>query len=316
MASGPTNERGGGIAFEENAAAFTVLVRRQPSPGSADAKADPRRQFWSGFEYRRSVSSVDADLPALFEQELRTNFDRAMTRQAFAFRRARAAETGDSSNLPPPASFAFRVGEFRYGSLEFTVGIVGLQALYKYFFSDPALVLAFLEACSPTAFTEALYPFGGLVPSDLNFAVTPAAGLAATLATMPGPGPAAHPVAAGTAGAAPQGWGAVLHKVQSIWWLLPTVLALVVFYIAISAVDAERGRQQARQAALDARAGQLDAALRDRVKELETLTLELAKQLVQAQAKEPCCPACCVPRACASPPVRAASRPPVVSCKS
>jgi hypothetical protein len=314
MASGPTNERGGGIAFEENAAAFSVLVRRrsqatQAPSASGDARSDPRRQFWSGFEYRRAMPSGDADLPDLFEQELRANFDRAMTRQAFVFRRARAAETGDPSNPPPAANFAFRVGEFRYSSLEFTVGIVGLQALYKYFFSDPALVLAFLEACSPTAFAEALYPFGGLVPSDLSFAVTPAAGLAAAMATIP------NAVATGAAAAVPQGWAAVLHKVQSIWWLLPTALALVVFYIAINAVDAERGRQQARQAALDARASQLDGALKDRVKELETLTLELVKQLAQAQAREPCCPACCVPKACATPPVRAASRPPAVACK-
>ena len=187
MASGQSKEIGGGIAFDENVSAFTVLVRRRPKEAvpPVDIQRDLREQFWRGFEYRGRIVDSTSDVePSAFEQALRSNFDRAMTRQAFSFRRARAAEVGDISSPAPPANFAFRVGELRYSSLEFTVGIVGLHALYKYFFSDPTLVLAFLELCSPPAFIDAIQPFGGPVPPDLTFAVAPAAGLAATLSTL------------------------------------------------------------------------------------------------------------------------------------
>jgi len=318
MASGPSSERGGGIAFDENVSSFTVRVIRdsEKTAPSLDSQTDLRKLFWSGFAYQGRFASADgAAEPRLFELQLRSNFDRAMTRQAFDFRRAHAAGVGDLSNAPPPASFAFRVGELRYSSLEFTVGIVGLHALYKYFFSDPTLVLAFLELCSPPAFTEALWPIAGQVPSDLTFAVAPALGLGAALSTLGAQGQGPGTTTLGATPATP-GWPAVLQKAQTFWWLLPTVLALIVLYIAISAVHSERDRQQARQAALDARANQLDGALKERVKALEALPLELIKQLKEVPAKEPCCPACCVAKTCVNPAARPASKPAAASCKS
>lgn len=280
---------------------FTVrVVHRQES-----VTPSPDR-FWEPFRLIVGAESPPgAAVPRSarqFETALLRNFDQALTRRALEFRSVRLKGRAGKEPFDEPAAFAFQPHDLEYGSLTFPVDIVGVAALTRLLFGDPDLVLAFLDTCVPDAFLECV----GAGPANLplQISVTPGETLEAALAAG---GPEA------SQGGGKGTWSDVMAKAQRVFWLLPTVLALLVLYVAAGMLTGERDRIEARYVALDARERQLQTGHEERIAKLEATTLELVKQLrapTDKLAVEACCPVCCLPPKCpAQAPVTPRPKP-------
>lgn len=264
---------------------FAVKVT---TPGRSHPQG--RSDFWDALLSRPAAGAAVA-YDDRFERDLREKFGPKLVNEARLFRESRLKDYPRHGPAGLPG-FSFRVHNIRYGSLFFDVPVIGAGALAKYFFSDPDLVLAFLNTCVPQAFCSSvgMTQRGGVeIEVFENDALINAIQPRVSIDTA-----AAGPPQKAT-------WADVMRRASQIAWLLPIILALAVLYVAAGMLSAERDRIHAREAALDGRTQQLQKSYDERIAKIEALTLDLVKQLRLAEDRksDTCCPVCCpVPQQC------------------
>jgi len=232
---------------------------------------DPRRAFWA---HCLENNEFTEEQIREIERELARRFSNALINEAASFRYARQP----SSDLHPRMAFTFKFENLRYGSLLFDVSILGIGPFMSFFFNNPDVVSAFLELAVPEAVSEAIpYAMRGSRP---GCAVYPNTALEAAFKSVEGnDGQSQSDIPM-------SGWAKVFQLSTRIPFFIPLILSLVVLYVAASFVSGERDRISLRETRLDSREARLDdrekdirSGIEDRTGKLETLTLELVKQL-------------------------------------
>ncbi len=229
------------------------------------------------------------------EAELRTKFPAILARRLVAASGRPAAEAGE---------LRFEVRDIRYGSIEFLIALSSIKAFAGLFAGvPPDLVLKIVETCVVESFRETI---GGRPPSEAT--VTPSSELLLALS------PTASQKKSGS-------WADVLNaSLGKVFWLVPTLLALGAWLVAMSAMDGDAKRAHARESDLAKHYRERESELarnqkvvfdllKERVDKLEALTLDMSKQLGQpADAASTACTACCSTPCCCT--VRTDPKPP------
>ncbi|OXC79339.1 hypothetical protein [Caballeronia sordidicola] len=246
-----------------------------PERGMRDSRVEDRSARFSFWRDILSTYGLDATSevdPGSWETSFRRNFCGSLIKQATAYREARTVESKDGvGSGTPEMAFEFTIDNLRYGSLLFDVSILGIGSFLKFFSDKPELVMSFLEAGVPTAFDDSIgMPSSG----QKDVAIYPSPDFEKALIT-PSDGDPVEPQSP----TKKVTWNDVVQKSSQIAWLLPTVLALVVLYVAMGMTSNEEQHLHARETALDAEAKELRAANNARVEKLDALTLDLIKQL-------------------------------------
>ncbi len=196
--------------------------------------------------------------------------------------------------------FEFKVLELRYGSLLALIGVDQIHAFTAAVASiGPEVLLPLILSCAEETFEEvtgvhrtASEVVPGVVLKSAMNAHQPAA------AAVPQDKPT---------------WGGVIVAMQRSFWLVPLLLALLVLWVAMTALEGHNTRLNERQAKVDEALLAIVEKSATRIDSVETLTVKLIEQLSkerESQAAENCaCTVCCpAPAPCPKPP----GKPPVV----
>jgi len=169
---------------------------------ASDVVADRRAvDFWRSVGFRGEVATAEALLRSAFPRELERRLE-----TAFA-----------TKGVPRPIEpVSLEVLAVRYGSLEFLVGGAGVAAFASMVQSvGPAVALMLIEACVQDSL-EATFDV-----SARDATVQLRSGSFGAPPSTAGPG----------TGAAQGTWGQVLSAAPKVFWLLPTLLALIVLSV-------------------------------------------------------------------------------------
>lgn len=259
--------------------AFT-LVFQSYGLVSADRASD----FWRSIRRQAEnppLAAVDGErlLDANFIDNFRKRLDHVLAA------RLGKEEKADSLDL--------RLLGFRYGSLELLIGSSNLQTLAGLLASwGPGLLTELIQTCGAEAFVEATGASAGEPEVVLS------AEMRAWLHARRGM--EAIDAAPRTTDAKPAAWSGVLTQALRVPWLVPMLLALAVCWVAYSGWIGQLDKVQQREAAFLQAQGAALGAYKDRIAQLEALSLDLLKkqgdpprQPVANPAVCTCVPACC-----------------------
>jgi hypothetical protein len=217
-------------------------------------------------------------------------------RSAFPRELERRLETAFATKgVPRPIEpVSLEVLAVRYGSLEFLVGGAGVAAFASMVQSvGPAVALMLIEACVQDSL-EATFDV-----SARDATVQLRSGSFGAPPSTAGPG----------TGAAQGTWGQVLSAAPKVFWLLPTLLALIVLWVELTGVHSHMERIARRETELGKMQEALSATWEARIKQLEALNADLVKQLRVPPADQKESTACgCIP-CCVNPPACPPSPP-------
>ena len=235
-----------------------------------------RQAFW---QQAKAQPNVDQAMGDEYHARFVANFGKALFEQAMRLRSEKTQRGDASAPASSHPAFEFRVHNVRYGSLLFSVEILGLGSLVKYLLGEPELVLALIHAGVAPAFASATGI--GDAQQRLDFATTLSPQLRSTLMASTSTGAQPNPIRP----AESAGWATVGRLlVQHAPYLMPIVLAFIVLAIAYSGLSLERDRLLARESALGAREGKLIDAATARASALEAVTLQLIEQSSKEKA--------------------------------
>lgn len=228
---------------------------------------DARHRFWSECLNNPATPPSDEDIERL-EQRFRQLFPEALMYQVIEFKRKLQRSHVIQKNM----EFTFKLDNLSYSSLFFDVSILGVTPFLKLFFNNPDVILALLDTSVPKAFNATVpFPIAQMPRSR----VFPNVALEKAFQTADG-----VPVSdSKEEPSEKQGWAGVLQRAAQIPFLIPLVLSLAVLYVAASLINGERDRLKEREAALDARDKEVRVTNDARIAKLETLTLDLVRQL-------------------------------------